>query len=70
MIPRIVLCMGADRVEAAADVKPNDLSAFDLVVLKDDEGAKRRKLKGAKCVCINWVKECLITSRLLPLPFD
>lgn len=70
MIPRIVLCMGAAHVEAVGDPKLVKLSLFDLVVLKDDEEQKRHTapLKGANCVCMSWVKECLVTSRLLPLP--
>ncbi|KAJ3544929.1 hypothetical protein NM688_g5690 [Phlebia brevispora] len=73
MIPRIVLCMGANQVDAVSDVKQaGKVSEYDYVVLKDEELHRRHNasLKGATCVGKDWVKECLVASRLLPLDYD
>lgn len=70
MIPRILLCMGAARVEAVDSFAQASakLDRYDYVVVKDADEAKRiasaRRLDN--CVAFPWVKECLITGRILP----
>ncbi|GJE87006.1 BRCT domain-containing protein [Phanerochaete sordida] len=70
MIPRILLCMGAARVEAVDGLAhaSTKLDRYDYVVVKDAEEvrrvAKARSLEN--CVAFPWVKECLITGRILP----
>jgi hypothetical protein len=63
--------MGAARVEAACDVKSasTELCDYDYVVIKDASDYKP-SLKKAEAVCVSfqWVKECLIAGKLLPLP--
>ena len=70
MIPRILLCMGAARVEAVDGVTHASmkLDRYDYVVVKDAEEARRiAKTRGlTNCVAFPWVKECLITGRTLP----
>ncbi|EKM55223.1 uncharacterized protein PHACADRAFT_184039 [Phanerochaete carnosa HHB-10118-sp] len=70
MIPRILLCMGAARVEAV-DIPAHascKLDMYDYVVVKDADEARRhpRTRDLANCVTFPWVKECLITGRTLP----
>jgi hypothetical protein len=65
-VPRIILAMGADRVEAAADTQSASerLSAYDYVVSQDplpDLGA------GVKTVNVEWVKDCLVSRKLTKL---
>lgn len=68
-IPHIVLAMGADAVEAATEPRyaARKLSDYDYVVIRD---ANRYGPEFSNCVTVhwNWVKECLIASRLIPLP--
>lgn len=72
MIPRIVLCMGAQSVETVGDIKHAAQKApeYDLIVLRDEEQDKRHGIQSDTCVTVSWVKECLISSRRLPLPFE
>lgn len=70
MIPRIILCMGAERVETVASIdhareKPDK---YDRIVMKDADDARRanKTHRLQTCVGFPWVKECLITGRLLP----
>lgn len=72
MIPRIVLCMGAARVEAVASFENasfKSLDKYNYIVFREAEEAhkanKTRRL--SNCVAFTWIKECLITGRLLPL---
>ncbi len=67
-MPRIVLCMGAATVESVAELKhasqnPKD---YDYIVVPDQNLTKFSKHENA--VHVNWVKDCLISGRLLPLP--
>lgn len=71
MVPRIILAMGAARVEAVPELKhasSSDLSAFDLVVVKEQHDASRIPGKATRCVNFQWVKDCLIAARLLSYP--
>jgi hypothetical protein len=69
-VPRIVIAMGADRVEAVVDVNlaSKDMSAYDFVVLKDSSEFKRylSDSSGVNCVSFQWVKECLIAGQAVP----
>ena len=65
MVPRIVLCMGAERVESVADPKhaSKDLDAYDYIVFREEKDKSRfSHLK--RCVDVAWVKDCLISGRL------
>ncbi|KAH9951479.1 hypothetical protein B0H21DRAFT_719142 [Amylocystis lapponica] len=70
MVPRIILGMGASSVEAVADVKyasQAELTLYDYVVVKEQSDVARFAANGAvNCVDLDWVKQCLIASRLLP----
>ena len=69
MIPRIILCMGAERVEAVGcfDNASRPLGEYDYVVFRElDEATKAETRHLDTCVPFSWVKECLITGRLLP----
>ncbi|KAL5532573.1 hypothetical protein ACEPAF_4347 [Sanghuangporus sanghuang] len=65
-VPRIILTMGADRVEAVADAKhaSQALNQYDYVVVK--EGIPQPRVRGATYVDVTWIKECLIAGRLFP----
>ncbi|KAI1795884.1 hypothetical protein LXA43DRAFT_1058127 [Ganoderma leucocontextum] len=67
-VPRIVLCMGAVTVESVADLKhaSQDAKNYDYIVVPDQNLSKFSKYENA--VDVNWVKDCLISGRLLPLP--
>ncbi|KAG6874218.1 hypothetical protein C0995_003764 [Termitomyces sp. Mi166 len=70
-ITRIILAMGADRVEAVTEVDHASapLHEFDLVVIKKAEHYSiELGMVPDKTVHWNWVKECLVASRLLPQP--
>lgn len=68
-MPRIILAMGAARVEAVYDLKSasSKPAAFDYVVIKDASDFIK-ELRGSVTVHLPWVKDCLIAGRLLPLP--
>ncbi|KAG8217701.1 hypothetical protein J3R82DRAFT_5857 [Butyriboletus roseoflavus] len=67
-VPWIILCMGADKVEAVTDTKqvsPGHMKTFNYIIVKE------RNLLGSVKVDddivvgdVNWVKECLVSSRL------
>ncbi|KAI0647044.1 hypothetical protein C8Q79DRAFT_957521 [Trametes meyenii] len=66
-VPRIILCMGAATVEAVKTEKNAtlDLDEYDYIVVREES----ERIKTVKnCVDIGWVKDCLISGRLLPLP--
>ncbi|KAI8998642.1 hypothetical protein BD414DRAFT_475647 [Trametes punicea] len=68
-VPQIILCMGADTVEAVTEEKHAslDIEQYDYVVVREEQDYERlRRLE--RCVGVNWVKDCLISGRLLPLP--
>jgi hypothetical protein len=68
-VPRIILAMGADVVEAVIESRyaTEKLSEYDYVVIRD---ANLYGPEFSNCVTVHWswVKECLIASRLFPLP--
>lgn len=63
--------MGATEVEAVADAgtASRKLQDYDYVVVKDPAAMQRIKTahSSANCVHLPWVKECLVTGRLLPI---
>ncbi|KLO11850.1 hypothetical protein SCHPADRAFT_448195 [Schizopora paradoxa] len=69
VIPRLILCMGAAYVEAVANVTHasfDDLTEYDYIVVK--EASTLPISKGETYVDVGWVKDCLISSRLLASP--
>lgn len=69
MVPRIVLCMGAATVEAVSDRKfaSRKLKDYDYVVVRDDADTSSFQDVN-NCVNVSWVKDCLISGRLLAHP--
>lgn len=67
-MPRIVLCMGAATVESVAELKhaSQDPTDYDYIVVPDQALGKFSQHEHA--VDVKWVKDCLISGRLLPLP--
>ncbi|KAI0282996.1 hypothetical protein BGY98DRAFT_911778 [Russula aff. rugulosa BPL654] len=66
-IPRIIVSMGAARVEAVPELKYSsnpDLKDFHYVVVKDLH--ERPSVGGEKYVSMEWVKDCLIAGRMFP----
>jgi len=66
-IPRIIVSMGAARVEAVPELKyasNPDLKEFQYVVVKDMH--ERPSVGGEKYVSMEWVKDCLIAGRMFP----
>lgn len=71
VVPRIVLAMGADLVEAAAEQALSsspDLSAFDLIMVKSPDDMENVHPANGYVVHLPWIKDCLITNRLHPYP--
>ncbi len=68
MVPRIILCMGADCVEAVAEIAKASkaLHEYDYVVVKENHTFTATQLKGANWVDFGWVKDSLIAGRHLP----
>ena len=66
MVHRIVLCMGAATVESVSDHKHASaaLDHYDYVIVKDNVRFPHIE----HCVDVAWVKDCLISGRLHPLP--
>jgi hypothetical protein len=69
-VPRIILAMGASRVEVASEERysSGQLDEYDYLVVK--EGEERIQGEGITCVDVDWVKKCLIAGRLLDIPND
>ncbi|KZT09527.1 uncharacterized protein LAESUDRAFT_646420 [Laetiporus sulphureus 93-53] len=69
MVPRIILSMGASRVESVHDVgfASQRLTEFHYVVVNDHRDVQGLP-KEIKCVDWGWMKNCLIAGRLLPYP--
>lgn len=67
-VPWIILCMGAARVEAITDTKQVSLpqmQTFDYIIVKERDVLGSLKLGDDVIVGdVNWVKECLVSSRL------
>jgi hypothetical protein len=61
--------MGADRVEAVSEIKyaSASVSSFDYVIVKEANHYDSH-LEDGTTVHWTWVKDCLIASRLLPIP--
>ncbi|CAL1704626.1 unnamed protein product [Somion occarium] len=72
LVPKIILCMGASRVEAVPDGKyaSQSLKQFDYVIVKEEGEVAPLRLKGVPCVHFGWVKECLVAGRLLDFEWD
>ncbi|CDO68291.1 hypothetical protein BN946_scf184799.g18 [Trametes cinnabarina] len=68
-VPLITLCMGADTVEAVTDERhaSHDIREYDYIVVRDKQECKRLSVY-EHCVDMDWVKDCLISGRLVPLP--
>jgi len=68
-VARIILAMGAESVEAVTDIQhaSTGVSAFDFVIIRE-ASHYFPELSNATTVHWNWVKDCLIASRYLPLP--
>jgi hypothetical protein len=68
-VARIILSMGARRVEAVSELRyaSAPISEFDLIVIKEAHHYDPALDNGCT-VHWSWVKECLIASRQLPLP--
>jgi len=64
--------MGAARVEAVSDIKnasTKDLSRFNYIIVQDSSDLPSgiaRDDNLDNIVNVNWVKDCLISGRLLP----
>lgn len=61
--------MGPGRVEAVSELKyaTQDVQDYDYVVIREEEHYAPELADGTT-VHWGWVKDCLIASRLLPLP--
>ncbi|KAI0322255.1 hypothetical protein OF83DRAFT_1049803 [Amylostereum chailletii] len=72
-VPSIILFMGAERVETVKDADHASASfeEYDYIVMKDvddnAEGEGNPKEKGMH-VSVEWVKDCLISGRILRTP--
>ncbi|KAL7283385.1 hypothetical protein ACG7TL_002815 [Trametes sanguinea] len=68
-VPRIILCMGADTVEAVTDEKfaSHDMGEYDYIVVREQPAFERLKVY-ERCVDVKWVKDCLISGRLVQVP--
>ncbi|KAF8746093.1 hypothetical protein AX14_000154 [Amanita brunnescens Koide BX004] len=67
-VARIIMCMGAHRVEAVTELRYASvrISDYNYVVVKDS-CANTFDIKGSTVVTWSWVKECLVASRWLQL---
>lgn len=68
-VPQIVLSMGAFRVEAVAELKHASckLREYDYIMVNSASDLPLVEKKHSNCVVFDpWVKECLISGRLLP----
>ncbi|KAF9484732.1 hypothetical protein BDN70DRAFT_872278 [Pholiota conissans] len=68
-LPRIILAMGAEIVEAVTEARyaSKSLADYDYLVIKEPEQYLREY---SQCTTVHWpyVKQCLLASRHLPLP--
>lgn len=73
-VPWIILCMGAAKVEAIADMKhmeSKSLQDFDYIIVKERHKLESVMLPDKVVVGdVTWVKECLVSSRLSLPKFD
>lgn len=67
-VPWIILCMGAAKVEAVTDTKQVTLAhmqTFDYIIVKERDVLGSLQLGDNVVVGdVNWVKGCLVSSRL------
>lgn len=70
VVPWIMICMGASRVEAVTEVKfaSKDLPVYDYVIVKEATDFPEDPQDDVTFVHVPWVKDCLISGRLLTLP--
>ncbi|KIK97506.1 hypothetical protein PAXRUDRAFT_824849 [Paxillus rubicundulus Ve08.2h10] len=69
IVPWIILCMGAMKVEAVTDTKQvsaSQMQSFNYIIAKERENLEHVDLGNVVVGDVNWVKECLISSRMLP----
>ncbi|KAI9571354.1 hypothetical protein HD554DRAFT_2017354 [Boletus coccyginus] len=73
-VPWIILCMGAAKVEAVTDTKQVSrahMQTFDYIIVKERNILGSVRVDGDVVVGdVNWVKECLVSSRLSPPEMD
>jgi hypothetical protein len=72
LVPKIILSMGASRVEAVVEAKyaaAPDFALYDYIVVKDEQDVldEDELPEGVHCVHFGWVKDCLIAGRVLPI---
>lgn len=62
--------MGAETVETVATLQyaSKDLNEYDYIVVRDNCSVHPDYTDYPKVVEWTWVKECLIASRILPIP--
>ncbi|KIJ69316.1 hypothetical protein HYDPIDRAFT_80042 [Hydnomerulius pinastri MD-312] len=74
VVPWIILCMGASKVEAVTDAKQvsaSQMQSFDYIIVKERGDVGRVDLgDNVEVGHVNWVKECLISSRMVPLEWS
>lgn len=72
LVTRILLCMGASRVEAVAEVRntSHSLEKYDYVIVKEEKDVGPLRSQRAKCVHFGWVKECLVAGRILDYDWE
>ncbi|KAF9227698.1 hypothetical protein BS17DRAFT_694286 [Gyrodon lividus] len=74
VVPWIILGMGAMKVEAVTDAKQvsaGHMQSFNYIIVKEREDLGPVALgKNVVVGHVNWVKECLISSRILPPEWD
>ena len=68
-LPRIIVAMGAEIVEAVTESRlaSRDVTEYDFIVLREP-AQYSSEFAGCTTVHWSWVKESLIASRCLPLP--
>ncbi|KAF9013900.1 hypothetical protein BDQ17DRAFT_1230890 [Cyathus striatus] len=68
-LARIILAMGASRVEAVSDLKYASATTadYDLIVIRDAD-RYTQELPSHTTVHWTWVKDCLVASRFLSRP--
>ncbi|TFK55141.1 hypothetical protein OE88DRAFT_1003892 [Heliocybe sulcata] len=69
-VPRIILAMGAKRVEAVTQTRNalQNLKAYDYIVVSSPSDLDTLRQQGLKVANWEWVKDCLIAGRLHNLP--
>jgi hypothetical protein len=67
-IPHIILAMGAERVEHAKtwDKASREKNSCDYIVLLKESLATGSVHRDCRVVSWNWIKQCLISGRIVP----